>query len=1007
MQLIGSNAAAPAVGLDAQAGTSNYFLGNDASQWHTNIANYGRVEYQNVYPGIDLVYYGNQRQLEYDFVVAPGASPGAIQLAFQGTNGMTLDSSGNLVLETSGGDVVEHAPVIYQDSNGVRQAVSGHYVLEGNGQVGFQVGAYDPTRSLVIDPVLSYSTYLGGSGNDYGYGIAVDGAGNAYVTGTTTSVNFPTQNPLQPFKGGGQVAFVTKVNAAGTALVYSTYLGSGYCCIAYGIAVDGTGNAYITGMTSGYVPTTAGAFQTVSGGGLWDAFVAKLNATGSALIYSTCLGGSNIDEACAIAIDGAGNAYVTGQTQSSNFPTNAGAVQAADPATPAGQATGEEEAFVTELNAAGTAVVYSTYLGGSNFSTVGNGIAVDGAGDAYVTGLSSSTSFPTTAGAFQKARGAGFDAFVAKFNAAGSALVYSTYLGGSSMNEAYGIAVDGAGNAYVTGTTTSSDFPTTPGALQTTAAGGATFLTKLNAAGTALIYSTYLGTVSAGVDGYGIAVDAAGNAYVSRDTSTLLVSDIFVAEVNAAGTGLLYSTSLGGRSYDSVRGLALDGAGNVYLTGYTESTNFPTQNPIQATSGGDTYDAFVAKINFSVAATTLAIGGFPVPDTAGTAGSFTVTADNAAGSVNTGYTGTVHFTSSDPQAVLPDDYTFTAADQGVHTFSATLDTAGNQWLTATDTTPSFVGSEIGIAVSPAAASTFNLTGYPSPTNVGLAGSFTLTAVDAFGNKATGYGGTVHFSSSDPQAVLPADYTFTAADKGVHTFSATLNTIGSQSLTATDATTGSITGTQAGLTVEPALLPAQSLTVTGFPSPTTAGVGGTITVTARDANGNVAPGYQGTLHFTSSDPRAVLPADYTFTAADQGVHTFAITLETAGSGSITATDTATGSIGGSQASIVVKPAAASELILSAPASVTHGVAFSLTLTVADAYGNVVTGYLGTLHFTSSDRTAILPPNYTFTAGDAGVHTFVNKTTLKTKGTQTVTVTDTKNSGLTGGVSISVT
>jgi Beta-propeller repeat len=1009
MQLIGGNATARSVGLDAQAGTSNYFVGSDPTQWHTDIANYGRVEYQNVYRSIDLMYYGNQRQLEYDFVIAPGASPGAIQMAFQGAHGVTLDSADNLVLHFSGGNVVEHAPVIYQESMGVREAVSGHYVLEGKGRVGFEVGAYDPTKSLVIDPVLSYSTYLGGSGNDQAFGIAVDGAGNAYITGTTTSANFPTQNPLQPAKDGTQVAFVTKLNAAGTAPVYSTYLGRGNYFIGNSIAIDAAGNAYITGFDSSAFPTTPGAFQPVSGGGQYDAFVAKINSTGSALVYSTYLGGSNSDEAYGIAVDASGDAYVTGETSSSNFPTTPGAVQAADPATPMGQAlpAGEEEGFVTELNPTGTALVYSSYLGGNNVTTLGNAIAVDGAGNAYVTGQTGSTTFLTTAGAFQTARGTGYDAFVTKLNSTGSAFVYSTYLGGSSMNEAYGIAVDGSGNAYVTGTTTSSDFPTTPGAFQTVfISGGDAFVTKLNVAGTALVYSTYLGGVNVGVVGYGIAVDGAGNSYLTGATSTALIANAFVAELNPLGTGELYSTNLGGRYYDAGRGIALDAVGNAYFAGYTQSPNFPTQNGIQATFAGGTYDAFVGKINFGVSATTFAISGFPSPEIAGTPGTFTVTAENVSGGMNTGYTGTVHFTSSDPLAVLQADYTFTASDQGVHTFSATLDTAGTQSIAATDTTYGFVGSETGIAVNPAAASSFILTGYPSPTNAGLAGTFAVTALDAFGNVATGYAGTVHFTSSDPLAVLPADYTFSAADNGIRTFGATLNTTGAQSVSTTDTSTSSVTGTQAAIAVDPASLPAKTFTINGFPSSTTAGTAGTITVTARDANGAVAPSYRGTIHFTSGDAQAGLPADFTFTNADQGVHTFAVTLKTAGSRFIAATDIAITNINGSESGIVVKPAAASLLLLSAPTSVTHGVVFSLMLTVEDAYGNVVTGYMGTLHFTSSDSTAALPTNYTFTAGDAGTHAFVNKTTLKKKGTQSITVTDTLDSTLTTNDSIGV-
>ena len=290
--------------------------------------------------------------------------------------------------------------------------------------------------------------------------------------------------------------------------------------------------------------------------------------------------------------------------------------------------------------------------------------------------------------------------------------------------------------------------------------------------------------------------------------------------------------------------------------------------------------------------------------------------------------------------------------------------------------------------------------------MGVAGSFTVTARDAFGNRATGYTGTVHLNSSDLLAVLPGDYTLTAADNGEHAFSATLNTTGTQSLTVTDTATSGITGSQAGITVNPAAAPASTLSVAGFPSPTTAGVAHAVTVTARDASGNIATGYRGTVQFSSSDPQAVLPVNYTFTAADQGVHTFSAALKTAGAQSLTATDTVTGNIAGSAAGIVVNPAAASHFSISAPTSVSAGAAFSLTVTARDPYGNVAIGYTGTVHFRSSNSNATLPLDYTFTASDGGVHTFVNRTTLRRRGTKTVSVTDTLDSTITGTVNINV-
>jgi hypothetical protein len=394
----------------------------------------------------------------------------------------------------------------------------------------------------------------------------------------------------------------------------------------------------------------------------------------------------------------------------------------------------------------------------------------------------------------------------------------------------------------------------------------------------------------------------------------------------------------------------------------------------------------------------LSVSGFPSTITAGVPGTVTVTVRDSSGNTVPGYRGTVHFTSSDPQAVLPGNYTFTAADQGVHTFSATLKTAGTQSLTATDTsTGSLTGAETGISVSPAAASHLGVSA-PAGSTAGSAFNVTLTALDPYNNTATGYMGAVHFTSSDGQAVLPADHTFTAADAGVHTFTGViLKKAGSQTVTASDTVIGSITG-GAAVVVEAAA--AKTMTVAGFPSPTTAGVAGNFKVTLKDPYGNFATGYTGTVHFTSSDGKAALPANYTFTAADAGVHTFSAILKTAGTQAITATDTTAG-LTGTEGGITVNPAAASQFVISAQSSVTAGVPFSLTITVKDAYGNVVTGYTGTIHFKITDKTATLPANYTFTAADKGVHTF-SGLVLRKKGHQTITITDTLNSALTGSV-----
>jgi len=617
MKIVGANPASHAVGLDKQPGVSNDFIGNDPSKWHTNIANYTDVAYKNAYRGIDLVYHGDQRQLEYDFVVKPGASPGAIRLAFDGVTGKSLDAQGNLVLRTSGGDVVEHAPVAYQTINGVRHSVASRFVIGRGGQVGFQVGRYDHSRPLVIDPVmiLSYSTYLGGSQADDALAIAVDGSGNAYVTGETSSNDFPTANPFQSHNNTRYgTAFVTEFNSTGTALVYSTYLGGSGTDRAWGIAVDSSGDAFVTGTTNSSDFPTVNAFQPgfASGG---DAFLTKLNPGGSSLLYSTYIGSTGGNFGRGVAVDGSGNAYVTGETYSTSFPTTPGAFQTA--------LTGAQNAIVTKINpslAGASSLVYSTYLGGT-YRDIGYGIAVDGSGNAYVTGETGSIDFPTTAGAFQSANRGNTNAFMTKLNAAGSALVYSTYLGGSRYDYGYGIAVDGSGNAYVAGLTKSTDLPTTAGAFQTTLGGGSydAFVAKINpsqAGAASLVYSTYLG--GKGNDAaYGIAVDGSGNAYVTGlTTSTNFPTlhpvqakyggggggggDAFVTKLNPTGSALVYSSYLGGSVSDEGDAIAVDTSGNAFVTGSTSSLNFPTKNAFQPKKGDGSYpDAFVTKIAFN------------------------------------------------------------------------------------------------------------------------------------------------------------------------------------------------------------------------------------------------------------------------------------------------------------------------------------------------------------------------------------------------------------------------
>jgi hypothetical protein len=600
LQLVGGTTART-VGVDRLPGTVNYLTGNDPSHWRTGIPTYAGVQQRNVYPGIDLAYHGKQGRLEYDFLLAPGADPSAIGVRFAGAKRTILDR-GELVLSLPGGVLRQPKPIAYQQVGGKRKPVDVGYVLQGPNRVGLRVAAYDRARPLVIDPALVYSTFIGGSNSESGWGIAVDGGGNAYVAGTTReSTDLPTTpGAFDTSADGFYDAFITKLNATGTALVYSTYLGGSGNDNGFALALDAADNAYVTGDTNSTdFPTTPGAFET-SPNGNRDAFVTKLNATGSALVYSTYLGGDGDDEGRGITVDAAGSAYVTGDGGGAAFPTTLGAFDT----TP-----DSNDGFVTKLDPAGSTLVYSTFLGGSE-SDGGSGIAVDATGSAYVIGSTQSADFPTTVGAHDTSLGGGTDEFVTKFDPTGSSLAYSTYLGGSGEDDGRGIAVDGTGNAHVIGLSLSTDYPTTAGAFDTTPNGDFdAVVSDLNATGSALLYSTYLGG-SAGDDGNAIALDATGNAYLTGrtmsadfpttagayDTTLGGDADVWVGKLDPTGATLAYSTYLGSTGYEDGRGIAADAANAAYVTGEADDTTFPTTaGAFDTTNNGG--DAFVSKLD--------------------------------------------------------------------------------------------------------------------------------------------------------------------------------------------------------------------------------------------------------------------------------------------------------------------------------------------------------------------------------------------------------------------------
>ncbi len=731
MDLAGANRGVQVTGLDRLPGTANYFIGNDPAKWHSGVPTFARVKYTAVYPGIDLVYYGNQRQLEYDFVVAPGANAQPIRLQFAGTKKLKLDADGNLTVSAANGEIAFQKPVIYQVKDGLRQPIVGQFAMLAKNTVGFTLGQYDHSKTLVIDPVLTYSTYLGGSLADGANGIAVDSFGNAYVVGSTFSTNFPvTAGAFQSVNNepsNFQCVFVSKLNPTGTALVYSTYLGGSgntgnvaqFGDVGYGIAVDGSGDAYVTGLTqSTSFPITTGAFQTVNNStlslGPWNAFVTKLNATGTALVYSTYLGGTGYGaKGAGIAVDNSDDAYVTGSAASTDFPITNGAFQNTNyAAANAGLQTVAYNVFVTKLNPTGTQLVYSTFVGGTT-DDFGQAIALDGAGDAYVTGYTDSKDYPVAGNAYQPTNLAWANeataAFVTEVNPTGSALVYSTFLSGSGIppqacgsgctesgsgDAGNAIAVDGLGDAYVTGDAISSNFPTTSGAYQT-----------VN--------------------------NSAGNR-------TPIGVNAFITKLNPGGSQLLYSTYLGGNVQDLGYGIALDGLGGVYVAGQTASQNFPTTaGSYQPAYAGGYSDAYIAKFAIGSVPTTIGTTTSLIssanPQVQGSSVTFTATVAPASG---TGIpTGNVVF-SVDSVSTS----TVALNGSGVATYPTSSLTAGQHTILA-----SYGGSTAYASSSNSLTQTISQPQAAAPVFSPAVGTYTSTQSVTITDSTTG--ATIYYTSN--------------------------------------------------------------------------------------------------------------------------------------------------------------------------------------------------------------------------------------------------------------------
>jgi Beta-propeller repeat len=599
------NKSSTPVGEGQLPGKSNYFIGNDPTRWRSDAPAYAKVRYRSLYKNIDLVYHGCERNLEYDYVIRPGGNAASIQFSLDEASWSELGPSGELLIRLKNSSLRLERPVAYQFVGGERRNIEVQFLMLGGLEYGFKLGDYDHSRTVVVDPVLVYSTYLGGSNDEGIFGIGFDAQRNIYIAGETSSVDFPTQNALQSQVGGSYDAFVSKFDASGKHLVYSTYLGGSDYDHAVGIRVDGDGNTYVAGLTSSKDFPVKNALQTSNAGGS-DGFIARLNSTGSTLVFSTYLGGSGTDQVNALALGPDDSIYVAGFTSSSDFPTTPNAMQTKCDGGVQPFCIGD--GFVARLGASGQRLLYSTFVGGSSYDSAA-GIAVDPQGNAYVAGQTSSSDFPVR-NAYQPTFGGIGDAFVVRLNAVGSKAIWATFLGGSNFDNGTDVAIDRRNNVYVAGITASTDFPLSH-AFQNSNHGGQFdgFVSKLNEQGSRLMYSTFVG--GSGMDyPFRIAVSCDGQATIVGFTSSTDFplqaplqatyaggnTDGFLLQLSLTGDRLRFSTYLGGTGDEYGYALSAGCDGRLWVGGSTSSTDFPLMNPFQSTYGGGPFDAFLSAI---------------------------------------------------------------------------------------------------------------------------------------------------------------------------------------------------------------------------------------------------------------------------------------------------------------------------------------------------------------------------------------------------------------------------
>ncbi|MBI4910130.1 MAG: SBBP repeat-containing protein [Acidobacteria bacterium] len=603
LQILGASATSRAVPAEPLPGISNYFLGNDPSKWRSYVPHYGQLRYENIYERIDAVFYSSEGRLEYDFVVQPGGDPSRIQLAWKGVDGVRIDGGGDMIVSTSAGDLRHKKPVVYQMIGGRKVAVAASYVLGPDHHFSIELGRYRGDYALVIDPTLFYSTYLGGGGQEDVTSIVVDNLGAAYISGYTASTNFPiTLGAYQQTQANNGDAFVTRISPTGDAMLYSTYVGGEAFDRAAAITIDGSGSAYITGYTGSFAfPTTTGAYQR-DFSGLQDAFVARLSPNGAQLVFGTFVGTNDTFEAGnSIAVDSAGNVIIAGTTNSPAFPTTPGVHRTTF--------AGGTDGFVLKLNSTGKTLIFSTLIGGVT-DDVPNAITLDLAANIYIVGSTSSSDFPTTAGAYSRTIAGFADAFLTKMSLDGKRIIFSTFIGSAGDDGGYSISLEPGGRIAIAGQVTGTGFPTTVNAYRTLLGGASDgFVSRFSSDGGALIASTLVGSN---------ATDAAASVYVQEGGAMVVngttfsnnfpttsdafqfsgstFGDAFLVALNPLLNSVKFSTVFGGFSGDQSRAMAATTDADVILTGNTNSVDLPlTFNPIQSTNNGQT-DGFVARV---------------------------------------------------------------------------------------------------------------------------------------------------------------------------------------------------------------------------------------------------------------------------------------------------------------------------------------------------------------------------------------------------------------------------